>query len=69
MRSLNGYTLKYYREFLPPIMLNLKLFKEDDGDMQNSIFSASINALIPINQCLVDECIAINTDFIESKSF
>ena len=66
-RIYNGYILKYYKEFLPPMMLNLNLVQEDESGEGNTIFSATINALTPINEVLGDECIEINTDFIDSS--
>lgn len=66
-RIYNGYVLKYYKDFLPPMMLNLNLVQDDDSGEGNTIFSATINALIPINEVLGDECIEINTDFIDSR--
>ena len=62
-----NYIQKYYKEFLPQIMMNLKLYKDTRSEEdQDPVFSSSESNLFHILEVLGDDSIDISTDFIES---
>lgn len=52
---------------MPVILTNLQNFKADDNETSNSPYTACVQALCKINQCLEDDVIPMYTEFIDSK--
>ena len=58
------YVKSQFRFFLPQIMMNLRVDDNNDGQVQNSLFSVCVQTLIVCNEALGDEAIALTQDFI-----
>ena len=67
--SSKNYIQKHYKTFAPKVMKCLLLYSpNDDQAGANSIFNSSLFLMNFVNEILGDECIDINTQFLERNA-